>query len=161
MTNEQKLKKYMTAIKRRLNLPGQVRDRVMADLAASIQARREAGQTDEEIYADLGTPAQVAAEWNEQLKDYAYTKSKWRWAALAGAVIGGLMLAFQGVTGLLVHLLNLSMGERNSVGIIGGADGPTAIFVTSSWTPTDLLPWALLLVMGIVAFWKLGHLKKE
>ena len=41
--------KYMNAVKRRLNLPREVRERVMADLDSSIRSRREAGQTDEEM----------------------------------------------------------------------------------------------------------------
>ena len=63
MTNEQKrMKKYMTAIERRLNLPREVRARVMSDLQSSVAARREAGQTDEAIFGELGTPKSVAAE---------------------------------------------------------------------------------------------------
>ena len=50
MTEEQKkMKKYCNAIERRLNLPRELKNRVMSDFASSIQERREAGQTDEEI----------------------------------------------------------------------------------------------------------------
>ena len=88
MTKEQKqMKRYMTAIERRLNLPREVKVRVMTDLQSAVAERREAGQTDEQIYADLGDAKTVAAELNEQMKEYAYTRSKWRWAALAAAVI--------------------------------------------------------------------------
>ncbi len=165
MTKEQKkMKRYMTAIERRLNLPREVRARVMTDLQSSVAARREAGQTDEQIYAELGTPKAVAAELNDQMKEYAYTKSKWRWAALAAAVIAGLMLIFKGVVGLLVWLLNLTVNEAGSLGIIGGADGPTAIFVTGITTTgsvdSDWIVCVLLLVMGIVGWWKLSRIKK-
>ena len=162
MTNEQKkMKRYMTAIERRLSLPREVKARVMSDLQSSVDARREAGQTDEEIYTDLGAPETVAAELNEQMKEYAYTKSKWRWAALAGAVIAGGMLLFEGITGLLVWLLNISVNESNSLGIIGGADGPTAIFVTTAPGGYDWLLWALVLVMCGIGWWKLNHIKKS
>ena len=158
MTDEQKkMKKYMTAIERRLNLPRDVRVRVMTDLQSSVAARREAGQTDEEIYTDLGAPETVAAELNEQMKEYAYTKSKWRWAALAGAVVAGGMLLFEGITELLVWLLNISVNESNSLGIIGGADGPTAIFVTAAPRGYDWVLWALVLVMCGIGWWKLSH----
>ena len=161
MTNEQKkMKKYMTAIERRLNLPREVRARVMTDLQSSVAARREAGQTDGEIFADLGTPASVAAELNEQMKEYAYARSKWRWAALAGAVIAAVMLVFEGITGLLVWLLNASVNESNSLGIIGGADGPTAIFVTTAPGGYDWLLWVLVLAMCLLGWWKLNRIKK-
>ena len=48
------MKKYMTAIERRLNLPRDVKFRVMTDLQSAVAERREAGQTDEQIYAELG-----------------------------------------------------------------------------------------------------------
>ncbi|MBQ4550105.1 MAG: hypothetical protein IJA49_03310 [Oscillospiraceae bacterium] len=158
---QKKMKRYMTAIERRLNLPRDVRVRVMTDLQSSVAARREAGQTDEEIYTDLGTPETVAAELSEQMKEYAYTKSKWRWAALAGAVIAGVMLLFEGITGLLVWLLNISVNESNSLGIIGGADGPTAIFVTAAPRGYAWLLWALVLVMCSIGWWRLNHCRQK
>lgn len=158
---EKKMKSYMTAIERRLNLPREVRARVMTDLQSSVAARREAGQTDEEIYAELGTPEAVAAELNEQMKEYAYAKSSWRWAALAAAGISAAMLVFHGAQGLLVSLLNLSVREQNSLGVIGGADGPTAIFVTTTWTPADMIPWLILLIMGLIGWRMLSRMKRS
>ena len=158
MTNDQKkMKRYMTAIERRLNLPRDAKVRVMTDLQSSVAARREAGQSDEEIFSDLGAPASVAAELNEQMKEYAYAKSKWRWAALAGALLAAVMLVFEGITGLMVWLLNVSVNESNSLGIIGGADGPTAIFVTTAPGGYDWVLWVLLLVMCGIGWWKLSH----
>ena len=84
MTDAQKkMKKYTNAIERKLNMPKEVKDRVMTDFISSIQGRRESGQTDEEIFAELGSPKKVAAELNEQMKDYTYFKSPWRWVCLA------------------------------------------------------------------------------
>ena len=72
---EKKMKNYVNAVERRLNLPREIKARVMSDFQSSIVARREAGQTDEEIYAELGTPAKAAADLNEQMKDYTYRKA--------------------------------------------------------------------------------------
>ena len=162
MTNEQKkMKKYMTAIERRLNLPREIRARVMSDLQSSVAARREAGQTDDAIYAELGTPRAVAAELNEQMKEYAYTKSKWRWAALAGMIVATWKLIFQSLAGLVVCLVNLSFRESASLGVIGGADGPTAIFVTTAAVGHRWILWVLVLVMCTVGWWKLSHCRQE
>ena len=165
MTEQQKkMKKYCNAVERRLNLPRDVKTRVMNDFISSIAARREAGQSDAAIFEELGSPEAVAAELNEQMKEYAYTKSKWRWAALAAAVIAAVMLIFQGLIGLLAWLLNLTMNESSSLGIIGGADGPTAIFVTGVTTTGSgdhsWVIWAMVLAMGILGWWKLGRIKK-
>ena len=66
---EKKMKKYTRAVNRKLNLPSDVKKRVMTDFTSSIQSRKEAGKTDEEIYAELGSPADVAADLNEQMKE--------------------------------------------------------------------------------------------
>ena len=162
MTNQQKkMKKYMTAIERKLNLPQAVKVRVMSDLMSSVAARREAGQTDDAIYAELGTPRAVAAELNEQMKEYAYTKSNWRWAALAGMIVAAWKLIFQSVAGLVVWLVNLSVSESASLGLIGGADGPTAIFVTTAAVGHRWILWVLVLVMCSIGWWRLNHIKKS
>ena len=69
MTEQQKkMKKYCTGVERRLNLPRDVKTRVMNDFTSSIAARREAGESDEQIFAELGTPKEAAALLNEQMK---------------------------------------------------------------------------------------------
>ena len=162
MTDAQKkMKKYTNAIERKLNMPKELRARVMNDFISSIQGRREAGQTDEEIFAELGSPKKVAAELNEQMKDYTYVKSPWRWACLA-IIIGCILSLISGGTiGLLIHLLNASVSS--SIGIIGGADGPTAIFVTTSpdyiWYQAGIT--AIVLTMAILGFYRLSRCPRK
>ena len=159
---QKNMKKYTNAVERRLDMPREVKVRVMTDFISSIQARREAGQSDAEIFAELGTPKEAAAELNGQMKEYTYIKSPWRWPCLAAAVISGAVLLYGGLTQLLARLLTLSFDLSNqaaSIGVIGGADGPTAIFVTSSYSPASFwlrtgLP-ALILVMALVGYFQL------
>ena len=156
---EKKMKKYTSAIERRLNLPRKVKARVMSDFISSIEARRETGMTEEQIYEELGTPAKAAADLNEQMKEYAYRKSPWRFLFLAAAIFGGVEV----LSCLAAWILYLSMGDplftgvnAASIGIIGGSDGPTAIFVTTAvpqWTEV-LIP-VLLLILGICGFLRL------
>lgn len=164
MTEQQKkMKKYCNAVERRLNLPRNVKARVMNDFASSIAARREAGDSDEQIFAELGTAKEAAALLNEQMKEYAYRKSKWRWLALAAAVLSGAVLIWTRlVNWLMTALFTLSLGENQSLGIIGGADGPTAIFVTTTLR-SDYEIWLLsaIMIAGLAAWWYLGHLKKK
>ena len=161
---EKKMKKYVNAIERRLNLPREVKARVMSDFSSSIQARREAGMTDEQIFAELGTPQKAAADLNEQMREFAYRKSPWRFAFLAAAIYGAWAI----LQGLWVRLLvwwmgfsaNFTTAESHSVGIIGGADGPTAIFVTSPvWM--HYLPYALALIVGITGYLRLRKCGKK
>ena len=164
MTDAQKkMKKYTNAVERRLNMPREVKARVMNDFISSIQGRREAGWTDEAIFAELGTPKQAAAELNEQMKDYTFLKSPWRWPCLAVAAVSGLVLLYGGLSQLLARILTVSINA--SVGIIGGADGPTAIFVTTSHGPGYFwFRWVLpvmILVMGLLGYWRLSRCPRD
>ena len=152
------MKKYMNDVKRKLNLPKDVKNRVMADLETSIRSRMEAGQSEEQIMAELGVPAEAAAELNEQMKEFAYVKSPWRWACLALAAVSALTLVFKGAINLMAAILN-----KAAIGAIGGADGPTVIFVTQSPDAASysMLMAALILLMSIVGFYFLGHMRKK
>lgn len=122
------VKRYMNAIEWRLKLPWKVRVRVMSDLATSMEARHEAGETYEAIMAGLGAPAEVAARLNKEMAEYAAPGSPWRWLFLALAVLAGAWTLYQLFWLLLRHI-------AASMGVIGGADGPTAIFVSTAVRP--------------------------
>ncbi|MBP3673732.1 MAG: hypothetical protein J6J18_07875 [Oscillospiraceae bacterium] len=160
MTERQKkMKKYTDSVERRLNLPRDVKARVMTDFVTSIAARQEAGQTDEQIYAELGEPKKVSADLNEQMKEYVYRKSPWRFLLLALAIAAGLWLAFYAGMQLMVRSL---AGQAGDLGIIGGADGPTAIFVTTSSFPDwDIVIMAAALIVGIAGYIRLRRCKPK
>lgn len=161
MTSEEKrMKKYIKAVKRRLNLPSDIKARAMNDFVSSIQSRREAGKTDEEILVELGSSANVAAELNEQLKEFTYVKSPWRWVCLVVAILSAIGLIWKGIISLFVY--TLTRGESASIGIIGGADGPTAIFVaTNPATIGSIIVPLILLILGLAGFYILGHKKRK
>lgn len=149
------MKKYIKRVARRLELPKNVKERVMSDFVSSIEARREAGQTDAEIMAELGDPKKAAADLNEQMKEYAYRKSPWRFAFLALAIAAGLKMLsdiLPAIVGYLVfRTFAFTPPQAASIGVIGGADGPTAIFVTAPvWT--GALIAAVLMIVGIVGY---------
>ena len=154
--------KYLRAVRRRLNMPKDLKDRVMTDFAGSIDARMELGQSEADIFTELGTPKQVAKDLNEQMKEYTYKKSPWRWACLILAVFSGLCLVYQGYANLLLILFNKA--NNASIGIIGGADGPTSVFVTTktlySGLPAEAI-YAMLLVMGLIGFIALSKMKQK
>lgn len=158
---ERKMKLYTSSIERKLNMPSDVRRRVMSDLKSTIAERREAGQTDEEIYAELGSPADVAAELNTQMQAYTYTKSPWRWLCFALILCCCVSLILGGYTGFIIYLFNRTVSP--DFGVIGGVDGPTAVFVTGSLDEYLLQMGitVILLVMGVLGFYQLSHCKKN
>lgn len=94
-------------------------------------------------------------------KEYTYRKSPWRILFALSAVLGGAEL----VGSLIAWLLYLAtsdpyfaVGEAASVGIIGGADGPTAIFVTGPNWASYILP-VIMLIVGILGFHRLSRCK--
>lgn len=119
------MKRYVNDIERNLRMDRPTRVRIMRDLGSDIQSRREAGATDEQIMAELGTPQEVAESFNQAFGAApAPARSGWRWAFLAAAAA----LLLQGGC----QALRLRLMAGSSIGVIGGADGPTAIFVTGS-----------------------------
>ena len=161
MDAQKKMKKYINSVERKLNMPRDIKKRVMNDFVSSIQARREAGQTDEALYLELGAPKQAAAELNEQMKAYTYVKSPWRWVCLALVILCAIWLANGGTTYVLLSLPNASI--NHDVGIIGGADGPTAVFITTSgdFPLYQTLMTVLLLIMGIIGFYRLNRCPRK
>ncbi len=165
---QKKMKKYTNSVERKLNLPREVKVRVMHDFISSIAARREAGMTEDEIYAELGKPKDAAAAINAQMQEFAYRKSPWRFAFGALAVGSGLWVALYLLLqcfGLLLNTMQFSFSPNfsASVGIIGGADGPTAIFVTgpSFYPDWDLLLMVLLMIVGIVGYFRLRKCRQK
>lgn len=156
--DERRLTRYLRAVRRRLALPREQKNRVIDDLRGSIAERQEAGQTEDQIFAALGSARQTAAELNEQLRANAYRKSPWRFVCLAAAAA-----SLVSSVGLLIDVLLFRSALHSTVGVIGGADGPTAIFVTSShtvgWKDWGLLALSLLiLAAGIFGYVRLRRL---
>ena len=69
------------------------------------------------------------------------------------AIAGGVSLAGPLLVMLALWKEGFSPAEAGSVGIIGGADGPTAVFVTGSAGPGIHWSWiiaAAMLILGII-----------
>ena len=154
-------KRYLRKISSRLNLPREMKKRILNDIKTSILARQEAGEFLSSILEDMGTPADVAAELNEQMKEFAYRKHPVRFAFLALCAFAVIFLLYD----ILVQmLLTWSIGEMASIGIIGGADGPTAIFITEAQTTG--IPWEKVipycfLAAGAWGYWHFGYIRKK
>lgn len=84
-------------------------------------------------------------------------------AAVVAIVVGGLeLLGNVAALALTAWLKNRALVEAAaaSAGIIGGADGPTAIFVTGVNTGAGLLHWLVPVALLAAGIWVLTCLKK-
>lgn len=156
---EKEIEKYLKAVRRRLNLPKEIKNRCISDLQTTIQARMENGESWETIKASLGTPAEVAAELSCQLKEFVYSKSPWRFLFLAAAILGGIWLVFYAGMQMVLSIIT---SNAASIGIIGGADGPTSVFITTgpimNW---DALTVGIVCAVCVAAFLRLRKCKPK
>ena len=84
---EKKIKRYVNAIERELRLPLKAKARINGDIGTDIHARLEKGQSIDAIIAEMGTPQEVAAGFNEEMQDQLLPKgSPWRWVFLIAAM---------------------------------------------------------------------------
>jgi len=159
------MKKYIRAVNKHLNLPPEIRRRVMCDFVSTINAMRGSGMSDEAIIRELGTAKEAAAAYNERMKAFAYRKSSWRFAFAAMAVIGAVELLGYLAAWFAANVLggiSFPVTEAATVGIIGGADGPTAIFVTAAVGPvSDLLWMMILMIVGIWGYLRLRRCRQK
>ena len=97
------------------------------------------------ILADkLGALTGQLAEQNHRRRRF------WKWVAIVAGVCALLLLPQLGVA---LFMLGIGLPIDSSIGIIVGADGPTAIFVTAGF------PWGLIFaVLGCIALAILGIL---
>lgn len=161
---EPEVKKYLKSIGKKLRLPKKIKQSVLSDLVTGMLARAEGGERMEQIIHDMGTPLQVAEGINEEMDDLVYVKNPWRWACLTLVILCAMVLLMHGYLGVLLFLSN---GMLNEIGVIGGVDGPTQIFVTTTVDGyaggqiQSTIMAAILLVMGVIGFVKLSHCHKR
>lgn len=71
----------------------------------------------------------------EKILNFFRNKKTWKIVCLVAAVVSGVRLVLEGVLYLIAGIkllpLQWDIGNAASVGIIGGADGPTAVFLTT------------------------------
>ena len=122
---------YLKAVKQ--CLPRRLRKQVLRDLEEMFDAAADHGESEEEVVARLGTPEAFAAPFREE-------QAPALWPPL---VLAGLGLLVSAACGLGLWL-QVSLGGEQ-VGVIGGVDGPTQIYVTSG----GISPLWLLLALGV------------
>ncbi len=153
---ENKLKTYLRRVSRRLNMPADVKRRVLEDYESGLRGRLEAGEPEEQVFR---SPKEAARMLNEQMKEYTYRKSPWRFLFLGAAVLCAARYIPAALLWGCLAVLSLFppstvVHPEASVGIIGGADGPTAIFLTAS--PVGGL-WWLLVPAAVLLICFLGY----
>lgn len=100
---------------------------------------------------------------NQNKKKKSLRKHPWLWLCLVAALYGLWELLGNLTAKLLCLFLKdpvLTAGQASSIGIVGGADGPTAIFITTPGCAHWIVP-LVILSTGLAGFLYLRKQNKE
>ena len=151
MTEDQKkIKKYVNQLERRLKLPLKIKARINGDIGTEIHERLEAGQTGDEALAEMGSPDELAEQFNRDFADYVGKKNPMRFVFLAAAALI--------LTGAVYYGISILQMQRDiaaaSADVIGGAAASTEIYILSDEaSPNSFGYWcsAAGLFLGCIA----------
>lgn len=155
---------YIEEIMRHLVLPNATKKRIRQDLEQDIQSAIDQGETFDQVMRRMGSSEDVARDFNESLAAPAAVLSGKQKAVkillIVVIVLSALSLLSTGIPLLFSFLFSF----HQSLGIIGGADGPTAIFITGTLSPllvaVRLLLPALFLLASIWGLRCISRAKK-
>lgn len=149
MTEKQYLKAVSAAL-RRSGMAGKTRKRLIADLTSDFSARLERGESAGEIIGSMGPPEQLAEEFLAENGGASVRTRPQKilfffgvLSAVLTAVCGFRLAAGLNVWGKFRLWRESRNAAASSVGIIGGADGPTSILIQSSPGPWTYLSFGL------------------
>ena len=163
------IQKYRAVFRRNLFLPRNIIREEIQKLDAVIKDFISQGESPESILRRLGSPRELAAR--VQATHPEYRKSPFRFLFLQLAATG-----FLGVLATVLSLLFfghillngipqffLTVSSNASLGMIGGADGPTAVYITGSFPSFGemLLLFLALFFLGTWLYFVFRHLKKR
>ena len=117
---------YVKKILKHIMAPGKTKARIRADILSGIESKEEQGLTMEEIVSQMGSPREVAEDFNQNDPDSAGRRKRRRIAAVSVvfAALSAICLAV-GAVGRRLYLGGKGLAH------IGGADRPTDIKIVS------------------------------
>ena len=117
---------YVKKILKHIMAPGKTKARIRADILSGIESKEEQGLTMEEIVSQMGSPREVAEDFNQNDPESAGRRKRRRIAAVSVvfAALSAICLAV-GAVGRRLYLGGKGLAH------IGGADRPTNIRVVS------------------------------
>ncbi len=154
------LNQYLEEIMRRLALPKATKKRIRQDLEQDIQSAIEHGETLEQAIQRIGRPEDVARDFNESLAAPAASLSGKQKAAKVFLIIVIVLCSLSLISTGMGFLFYFLFSMNQNIGIIGGADGPTAIFVTASFSPIDAVSILLPIIFLITSAWGLKRISR-
>jgi len=138
--------KYIHEVNKMLPLPSRAKKEICRDLEEIFESAAEHGESEAQVIQRLGSPEEFVRSLNEQIdfKKFSLEHQRKKHLLVIICIFIASMVCF-GIYAVL-NLIGITRQLEHSLGIIGGADGPTAIFITPS-SGVDF-PFLLLLLGG-------------
>ena len=135
--------KYISKVLKFIQAPRYRKQEIARDLNEAFSSAVEHGETCEQVIERLGPAEEYAKNICSELG--LPLKKGTTWFLITGLclLVGGVILI-----ALYAFITPLIMEPNASLSIIGGADGPTQVYVSS---PTDITVTMLLLILGVAA----------
>ena len=146
--------KYTRKVKNAL--PRRLRAEVLRDLEEIFASASEHGETEQQVIERLGCPCSFAKEAALQLGIDLEKRKKTR--RIISLIISGTLAV---ILGALHSVISFKQRHDAAIGIIGGADGPTAIYVTGPAFTPDLLLLPAAVIAAVIALILLSKLLKK
>lgn len=119
---------YIKRVKAALSVSRRSKQEIVRDLEEIFSSALEHGETEQEVIERLGMPREFARSMEEQLGIDAEARRKKQRVRMAVLFIAAAV--FFGTAAVIFSYITAQAALP--VGVIGGADGPTAIFVTAA-----------------------------
>ena len=139
--------KYIRQALRKMKVSSQKKKEIARDLEEIFASAAEHGESEQAVMERLGTPEEYAAGISGQLP--GKRRSVIRLAFIAATAALGSCFMFLGIL-MRTATVRASVDGSASIGIIGGADGPTSILVAAGeMNPSQAFLWAGAALLAI------------
>lgn len=91
-------KRYMRKLRKKLQCSGRRRKEIVRQMTLEVEARIEQGESEEEVLEQMGTPGEIAKEFNAAFS--SEEKRKYRtekWGKIAAVIIGVVLILVAGI----------------------------------------------------------------
>lgn len=121
------MENYLKQLEKALKVEPKIKEKIISDMRSDFEMYIAAGDTIEQIIGKIGSPEDVANDFNQNYPEYRQNKKKRKLGifTIICTAVSAIFLSI-GLIGRFVYL------GGNYVSHIGGADLPTDIVVTSA-----------------------------
>lgn len=137
---------YIKKLEKALKTEPKIKEQIISDIRSDIEIRIANGESIENVIENLGSPKEVASEFNQSYPEYQSNKKKHIFSVFA--IISTVVAVVSLVIGIIGRFAYMNSEQ---VSHIGGVDLPTEVIVTAE-PISSLVIFDGLIKFSIVVF---------